>query len=581
MGRQLSMNFGTFSATILPYWQSNLPTSLSDAADKLSTSYHLANIAQTTTFFAAPLVNADKSILKTFLELGMSINFYGGQAKSIISTLIALIKTSVGKSSTIVNTNNKLAVNILSSLISNLPIPLKFLGSILTTLVNSIFNDLKLNSSYTTSVYENIKKLEGISSSLDVSDIAYLVMSTGICLYWISAIMSPVPPMPPCIAPTGGTIILFPGTPIPLNLDLKNTFKNTLSSIESVSKFFNSCVLHQLTIGGVYVGIIPFFPSPIQGPPLPWFSLLNIPMPDFKLPKLLDEDGDGKKDPDKSNTGKNRKGLSTSSTSTSQNKNTQTGILGNASSSTSSTGSSTGSTSSSGTGGITGGNIGNISTQGNSGQSSSNQTKSSGSTGTQQVGSSGNVSIKLDNRYKTSGVIFDFFKTQTDEVFNSSTNKFKLNLDYNRLSNSYLQLVVHLAEKVTQLNTGENEFQFEIHVMLNNTAQNLQLGNSNLNLPTNVGEKINYTFRDTLESDNSIYSKLIISPKLRALELMKIPYKSALSSVLDYQLSKYVDKWYNGKFPTELLNVNYYITTEISDDATNMYGPFNKFNSLK
>jgi hypothetical protein len=46
-------------------------------------------------------------------------------------------------------------------------------------------------------------------------------------------------------------------------------------------------IAHQLTVGGVYLGVIPFFPSPIPGPPIPWFSMLNIPFPSINLPEIL------------------------------------------------------------------------------------------------------------------------------------------------------------------------------------------------------------------------------------------------------------------------------------------------------
>ena len=67
------MNAATFNALLTPYFESQLPKSRSDAADAIATAYHLSNIGQTTTFFGAPLLNADKSILKTFIELSLDI----------------------------------------------------------------------------------------------------------------------------------------------------------------------------------------------------------------------------------------------------------------------------------------------------------------------------------------------------------------------------------------------------------------------------------------------------------------------------------------------------------------------------
>lgn len=295
------MNPATFQSYLTPQWQLHLPKSRSEAAEAIATAYHISNIGQTTTPFAAPLISANKSLLKTFIELSLDINFYGGQIMSTVSVVISAIKGAVEAASqgsmNGVSDARRSVDNGVQSLVSTLPGPLAFIGPIISGLVGSVFEKLlsgisgKIDLS---SIIKCIKKLEGIIALIDVAAIAYAVMSVGFCLYWLTAKMSPVPPMPPCIAPTGGTTILIPGLPLPLNSDLKKTFSNSGNSVpQAIQNFYNNLSTHQLSVIGIYTGIIPFFPSPIAGPPIPWFSMLNIPFPNFGKPKFMDGNGQG------------------------------------------------------------------------------------------------------------------------------------------------------------------------------------------------------------------------------------------------------------------------------------------------
>ncbi len=286
------MNQALYQSYLTPQFQLHLPKTRSAAADAMANAYHLSNIGQTTTPFGAPMINADKSILKTFIELSLDINFFGGQVQATVSQVIQTIRGAVEAAEKgvkdVVKTVQKQVNTIIDSLVSTLPAPLVFLGPILKSLVAGIFKDLlETVGSPLKSVYKCIKKLQGLVDLLDVSKIAYLVMSTGYCLYWLTSRMSPVPPMPPCIGPTGGTLVLLPGLPTPLNSDLAKTFAKGNTVIQAIGKLYNSLIAHQLTVAGVYLGIIPFFPSPIPGPPIPWFSMLNIPFPDVNLPGIL------------------------------------------------------------------------------------------------------------------------------------------------------------------------------------------------------------------------------------------------------------------------------------------------------
>lgn len=70
------MNAELFKSLLRPYWETKSINDLDAAADKLATAYHLSNIGDTKTFFGAPMINGDKDTLKTFLSIGMKINFY-------------------------------------------------------------------------------------------------------------------------------------------------------------------------------------------------------------------------------------------------------------------------------------------------------------------------------------------------------------------------------------------------------------------------------------------------------------------------------------------------------------------------
>ena len=49
----------------------------------------------------------------------------------------------------------------------------------------------------------------------------FTLMATGFCMYWVSSAFTPLPPMPPMIAPTTGVTVLFPGVPIGLDKAIK------------------------------------------------------------------------------------------------------------------------------------------------------------------------------------------------------------------------------------------------------------------------------------------------------------------------------------------------------------------------
>lgn len=578
------MNAAIFGSYLRPVWQFNTPKSISEAAERISSAYHISNVGQSTTPYAAPLINGDKTLLKTFLELGMTINFYGGQAQSTISTIVSIAKGAVGGNNEKVQVAEKLAGKYLKSLVVGLPPQLSFIGVTISTLTKGIFAKLKTDSKESSDTLKMIKQLEGLITMVDTTKIGFLIMSTGFCLYWLSSTISPVPPMPPCIAPTFGSRVVFPGTPVPLNSDLYNTFKSPQTPDEAIVKFYNSLILHQFSIIGIYGGIIPFFPTPIAGPPIPWFSILNIPFPNIKLPKILDKDGDGKKDPKTPRSGSGATGGSAGGTTGGQSGGqggTQmgTGGVGGGQQGGTQTGGQQG-------GGQTGGQSGGNTNVGGGGTSTGGGYVGQGGTGT--VGS-GNSSTNFENNpsnaaYNPPSSISTFLRDETLKIL-SSMNPYGVTLNTDVNYKPLVQLVVEIRENTNLLNNGETEYQYSITVTMGNLAQNKRLNGSKPNLPFSIGESRKYTFRDVVEGNNSIYTNIIMSPKLRAIELMKGPYRSALSSVIGEQVKNYIDKWYGGQLPSQLQTVSFYASTTIADAGdrigSNEFIPLQKFNALK
>ena len=164
-------------------------------------------------------------------------------------------------------------------------------------------------------------------------------------------------------------------------------------------------------------------------------------------------------------------------------------------------------------------------------------------------------------------------------------NKYGLTIDLKKSKPALLNLMVDLYESVVRLNSGEDEYQFAIKITLLNEAWDRRLSGSLPNLPYAISSVIGYTFRDTIETKNSIYNgTLITSPKQRGLELMKEPYRYRLEQVINDGLEFYVKKWYNGNLPSELKNVYLTLRDNVADPSLEMdrrkFVPLNKFKSL-
>lgn len=437
------------------------------------------------------------------------------------------------------------------------------------------------------------------STDPDSVEPGFTLMATGFCLYWLKSTWTPMPPMPPMIAPTTGVQVLIPGLPKPLDKALKSTFKHKEIE-ESLSDFSNALVAHLLTIGGIYSGLFypPGSPSPIPLV-LPWTSLLSLPSLSLKVPDLLknqdtdkdgtpdylDDDIDGDGIPNTQDSDKDGDGIPNDQEPGKINKGDYSGTGGAGTGIGGGTGVGTG-------GGTTGGGTGGGTVGGGTGGG----TTGGGTTGGGVGSGTGPVSPS-DPKYGTvQSDVGEFFVNETRYVFGKN-NKYGLILDDTKTKPALLDLIVELHESVVQTNEGDNEWQFAMFLRLQNNAYNSRLGGSPSNIPISMGDSPGYSYSDLIESKtkSAYVGTSISSPRQRGLDLMREPYRYALGRVINESLKYYADKWYGGSLPQELKYVRLFITDSVQNDLlatsatvklTNVPGlrtfkPFDKFRKLK
>lgn len=133
----------------------------------------------------------------------------------------------------------------------------------------------------------------GLVKYLPVVEPGWTMMANGFCMYWATAVFTPLPPMPPIVSPLQGTQVIFPGTPTGLDIGLKVAL--TQGNLDNALNILSLVLMaHQLTIAGTYNGLIPTVPSPVPFI-MPWVVILSI--PDLDLGKKDEEDGGGEELP--------------------------------------------------------------------------------------------------------------------------------------------------------------------------------------------------------------------------------------------------------------------------------------------
>jgi hypothetical protein len=111
----------------------------------------------------------------------------------------------------------------------------------------------------------------------------YIPAALGIVAFWTSGIvLNPLPTPPGYVLPIGGSVVLFPGLPLPLNVALWAALSGQTAPIKSgriVATLLTTAFIgHLATVSGIYTGTIPnpaaATPPTIPGPPIPWVGMI-------------------------------------------------------------------------------------------------------------------------------------------------------------------------------------------------------------------------------------------------------------------------------------------------------------------
>jgi len=440
----------------------------------------------------------------------------------------------------------------------------------------------------------------------------FTLMATGFCMYWVGSVFTPLPAMPPMVAPATGCQVLFPGIPVGFDTELKRTFDNT-NVEEALTAFANSLIKHQLTIMGIYSGLVPAAPSPIPLV-LPWTAMLSIPginIPNINLgggepdgggpdggtgggtggdpggptPPQTGKDSDGN-DIETLNNLSNAisNGLTFATTATQDKVDTLISDLVRQVNDALASGK------------IIARKSNELLTQIRNIRSGLSDPYFDVTTGFDNspdnkfvdyvnLGSDGNLrpidGIYINQDPRTQEFFGNIIRTKLLQ------NRFKPNLvvdsrqrTKNRnepgYRNAYLQITVELREQVVKRTNGDNEYQFYIVIDMANVGIFPLWDRTQLRFidsPVAIGTPKNiFTFRDPIESQNSIWAGPpfnIQSPKDRGFEIIRGPFEQILDQKIQ-EFNTYIDRFFNGRLRKKLQTIDLYLTTEPRED----FNPF-------
>jgi hypothetical protein len=423
----------------------------------------------------------------------------------------------------------------------------------------------------------------------------FLLMALGFCFYWLNSTFTPLPPMPPMAAPTTGCQVIFPGLPSPLDKELQDGLKRK-DGEQALSSFINALIKHQLTIAGLYSGLVPSVPSPLPLI-LPWVGILSIPDISFSIPELggddsgQDSDGDGVPDlldddidgdgiPNTEDRDIDGDGIDDWGTGGGGTGGGGTGGGGTGGGGTGGGGTGGGGTGGGGTGG--GGTGGGTTVDPNTGFDSSPDNIYAEST---NFNSDGSVRLIPQMYINQDQIIQDFFGNLTKDLI--SRNKYRPSLivdSKQRIDDwktegyrfNFFQLIVKLREQVIPLINGDRTYEFYIEVGMENTSAYPYydpVAKRFTTVPTLISPvRSAFTFRDTIETNNSIYAGPplnVVSPKQRGLEMMRDIYIALLTNTLrDFNI--YVDTYLESRLRKRFQKIDFFITTQPDQD----FNPF-------
>jgi hypothetical protein len=536
------MNVQVLKSYLTPYFSSKSVKDVSEAADMLANAYELSNIGDTAPYFGAKLIRGDKQTLKTFIELGMRVNY------SLSS--ISDDEDTVEPGFTLMALG--FCLYWINSTFSPLPpMPPMFAP---TTGVQVLFPGLPkpLDKELKKAIRNRSKESDANAA---ISEFANALIKHQLTVAGIySGLFYP------------------PGSPTPVPLVLPWT---SMISLPSVSFSVPDILKNQDSDG--------------DGIP----DYLDEDDDNDGIPDSQDDDDDGDGIPDdeekKINTGAGGGGTVGGGTGTGGG-GTGGGTVGGGTG-TGGTGTGGGVTGGGGTGGGTGGG--------------GNQYFDP-VTGFDNTPDPSIVTKVTDLPNGDPRPIDEIYVNQDQKIQSFfgeilkrklSTNRFKPNLiiDSRQRTNTtgvsgirdnYLQFVVVLRENIYRSPFGD-EYKFLIQSHLDNLGRfdyYDQILRTRLLVPTLIsGVKSRSTAPTIVESDDSIFAGPpfnLTSPKERGLESMRTAFEQITDEMLN-EFNNYVDTYLGGKLKIKLQNIDFFLTTEPRDDVSIQgVGTFTKMNNF-
>lgn len=533
------MNVQTLKTYLKPYFAAKSVKDISEAADMLATAYELANMGDSAPFFGAKLIKGDKSTLKSFLELGMQINYN--------LTSISTDEDKIEPGFTLMALG--FCLYWVSSTFSPMPpMPPMFAP---TTGVQVLFPGLAKP------LDKELKKALSNRSKDGDMDAAMSQFANALIKHQLT------------VAGIYSGLFYPPGSPTPVPLVLP------WASL--------------LSLPAIGISIPDNLLTDSDGDGVP--DYLDDDDDNDGIPDDIDDDDDGDgildKDEKVVNVGAGGGGGTGTGTGTGGGTGTGTGGGGTGGG----TGTGTGTGGGTGGGGTGGGGTGGGGTGG--GSTGGGNQYFDPTTGFDNTPDPSVVTKVTDLPNGNPRPIDEIYVNQDQQIqtfFGDilrqklAANKFKpqLIVDSRQRTNftgetgirdNYLQFVVQLRERVYSGFFG-NEYSFLMQAHLDNLGRfdyfDTQL-NTRILVPTLIsGVKSRSTLRDVLGSNDSIFAGPpfnLTSPKERGLEAMRAPFESMVDEML-LEFNEYVETYLGGRLKIKLQKMDFFITTEPRSDVS-------------
>lgn len=258
-----------FSRELETTFKLNQSEKISDFSDKFSNIYSRStlNLATTTTgqVLIAGNFNLIKNSMNSFLNFNRDIDRNIRKVESSLGS-IKKVLSDVGK----LGESQTPTISIPSDIHPIIkPILVPYIKNI-----NSNIDSINKNSSSTTEeLTAEIESFQKFIDDLNFEMIPYIFLETAFISFWSTVKFSPLPPIPPAVAPLFGITVLSPGIPGILSTGFKLGFSAKDSS-KAATIITNSLQAHAKTISGTYSGLIPSPTGTVPSPPIPWIGVV-------------------------------------------------------------------------------------------------------------------------------------------------------------------------------------------------------------------------------------------------------------------------------------------------------------------